>query len=79
MTQRESGDIVSVTQTYVVEGMTCGHCVNAVTQEVAAIDGVESVDVVLDGGTVTVVSAEAIERDAVAAAVDEAGYTLVEA
>lgn len=70
---------MSVTRTYVVEGMTCGHCVNAVTQEVSAIEGVEQVDVVLDGGTVTVVSAAPLARDAVAAAVDEAGYTLVEA
>ena len=67
---------MSVTTTYVVQGMTCQHCVNAVAEEVTAIDGVESVAVVLEGGTVTVVSAEPLGRDVVAAAVDEAGYVL---
>jgi copper chaperone CopZ len=56
--------------------MTCGHCVQAVTDEISALDGVTSVDVVLESGAVTVVSSDALVEDAVAAAVDEAGYTL---
>jgi copper chaperone CopZ len=56
--------------------MTCGHCVQAVTDEISALDGVTSVDVVLESGAVTVVSSDALVEDAVAAAVDEAGYSL---
>jgi copper chaperone CopZ len=67
---------MSATATYTVTGMTCGHCVQAVTDEISAIDGVESVDVQLEGGLVTVVSAEPLVSSVVAAAVDEAGYAL---
>ena len=64
------------TSTYTVTGMTCEHCVKAVSDEVSTIDGVESVDVELDSGRLTVRSAEPVDDDAVAAAVDEAGYAL---
>jgi copper chaperone CopZ len=64
------------TRTYMVEGMTCGHCVNAVTGEVSKVTGVTGVTVDLDSKTVTV-TGDAIDDAAVAAAVDEAGYTLV--
>lgn len=67
---------MSVTTTYTVTGMTCGHCVHAVTQEVSGLAGVESVDVDLASGAVTVTSAEELSVDAVREAVDEAGYTL---
>ncbi|MGH3661135.1 MAG: heavy-metal-associated domain-containing protein [Micromonosporaceae bacterium] len=67
------------TQKYVVKGMTCGHCVNAVTSEISGIDGVVSVDVDLAAGAVTVSSAEPLADDAVQAAVTEAGYELVTA
>jgi copper ion binding protein len=65
------------TTTWTVEGMTCQHCVTAVTEEVSGLPGVTSVRVELASGSVVVESAEVIERDAIAAAVDEAGYTLV--
>ena len=67
------------TTVWTVEGMTCGHCVKAVTEEVAAIPGVTEVDVDLDSGRVTVVADADPTTEAVAAAVDEAGYTLVTA
>ncbi len=67
---------MSATATYTVTGMTCGHCVSAVTEEISAIDGVESVTVELESGLVTVVSAEPLPSPVVAAAVDEAGYAL---
>ena len=67
---------MSQTSTWTVTGMTCGHCVASVTEELQEIDGVEAVDVDLESGRVTVTSAGALERPAVAAAVDEAGYTL---
>ncbi len=69
------------TQTFTVTGMTCGHCVNAVTQELSAVDGVEDVTVMLvpgEASTVTVVSTEPLDPSVVRAAVDEAGYELVE-
>ena len=64
------------TKTYTVEGMTCSHCVNAVTGEVSKVAGVSDVSVDLDTNTVTV-SGDGVDDAAVAAAVDEAGYTLV--
>ena len=67
---------MSSTNTWTVTGMTCGHCVASVTEEVTEIDGVESVDVDLATGAVTVTSAEPLEDDAVRAAVEEAGYQL---
>ena len=63
--------------TFVVKGMTCGHCVNHVTEEVSKIPGVLSVDIVLETGSVTIESHEAIDDAAVQAAVVEAGYELV--
>lgn len=62
------------TQIYGVEGMTCGHCAQAVTREVSAVDGVESVAVDVAAGTVTV-TADDVADDRIASAVDEAGYT----
>jgi copper chaperone CopZ len=56
--------------------MTCGHCVQAVTDELTALEGVQQVDVELSSGAVTVVSDTPLDEEAVAAAVDEAGYAL---
>ena len=64
------------TTTFRVDGMTCDHCRNAVTTEICAVPGVESVAVDLDRGTVTVASNRPVDRAHIAAAVDEAGYTL---
>ncbi len=63
------------TRTYTVEGMTCGHCVNAVTGEVSKVSGVTDVRVDLEAKTVTV-TGDGIDDAAVAAAVDEAGYAV---
>lgn len=65
---------------YVVTGMTCDHCVNHVTEEVSALDGVQNVDVKLDGGTMAVTSDSEIDFGKIAEAVDEAGdYTVAKA
>ena len=56
-----------------VPGMTCGHCEAAVKQEVGAVAGVASVDVDLDSKDVTV-TGTALDRDAIVAAIDEAGF-----
>jgi copper chaperone len=65
------------TTTYTVTGMTCGHCVSAVTGEIGELPGVEQVKVDLDSGVVTVTSDGPLDAAAVAAAVDEAGYRVV--
>ncbi len=63
-----------ITTTFAVTGMTCSHCVAAVTEEVTKIDGVTSLDVDLSSGSVTVESDGAVDPTAFADAVDEAGY-----
>lgn len=64
------------TDTYTVVGMTCDHCVRAVTQAVSTIHGVTDVDVDLDSGQVTIHSADNLDQAAVDAAVVDAGYEL---
>jgi copper ion binding protein len=64
------------TATYTVVGMTCGHCVSAVTEEVSQLTGVTAVDVDLAGGGLTVTSDSPVEESAVRAAVEEAGYEI---
>jgi copper ion binding protein len=68
---------MSSTATYTVSGMTCGHCVSSVTEEVTNIPGVTDVQVDLASGAVTITSEAPVEETAVKAAVDEAGYELV--
>lgn len=67
---------MSETTTWTVTGMTCGHCVASVTEELIELAGVESVDVVLETGAVTVTSESPLQRDDVDRAVREAGYQL---
>ena len=64
-----------VTRVYAVEGMSCDHCVHAVTGEVTKVAGVSDVVVDLAANTVTVTSA-ALDDAAIRAAIDEAGYTV---
>ena len=69
----------TTTARYAVTGMTCGHCVSAVREEVSALAGVRGVDVdLVTGGasTVTVTSEAPLPEESVRAAVDEAGYVL---
>lgn len=71
---------MTTTNTYSVTGMTCEHCVSAVTGEVGSLPGVRSVSVDLVAGgtsTVRITSDSPLEPDAVRAAVDEAGYEAV--
>ena len=70
-----------MTSTYAITGMTCGHCVSAVTTEIGNIPGVRDVQVdLVAGGTSTahVTSDSPLDNDSVRAAVDEAGYTLAD-
>ena len=73
---------MSVTIEASVEGMTCGHCVKTVTEEISALAGVTDVaiDLVVDGKSVVTISAEeALPTEKIAHAVEEAGYSFVEA
>lgn len=63
--------------TYNVTGMSCQHCVNAISGEVSAVPGVTDVAVDLTGGTVTVTGTE-LDDAAIRAAIDEAGYDVAE-
>ena len=62
-------------QTYTVEGMTCGHCVAAVTKAVKELDPAAQVKVDLASGKVEVDSAQAA-REAIARAIEDEGYTV---
>ncbi|GAA0993388.1 MULTISPECIES: heavy-metal-associated domain-containing protein [Nocardiopsidaceae] len=64
----------TTTAVYTVEGMTCGHCVNSVTEEVGGVSGVTGVKVDLDDKKVTVTSDGPVDDASVRAAIDEAGY-----
>lgn len=57
-----------------VSGMTCGHCVQSVTEEISAIAGVTNVNVVLESGEVTIESDFELNNADLVAAVKEAGY-----
>jgi copper chaperone len=63
-----------ITTEYTVTGMTCEHCVRAVTEEVSQVSGVTKVDVDLASGGVTILSDSPVDDAAVRAAVSEAGY-----
>jgi copper chaperone CopZ len=66
------------TSQYRVQGMTCQHCVDAVTAEVVQLPGVTGTTIDLATGALEVRSAPEVSRDQVAAAVDEAGYVLAD-
>jgi copper chaperone CopZ len=76
--QNESTNVAPTPLTFVVEGMSCGHCRLAITEEVGRVSGVESVEVNLDTKLVRVRGTE-VEEGAVVGAIDEAGYEAVTA
>ncbi len=69
---------MSVQTSYRVVGMTCGHCVQAVTAELSRLPGVADVAVDLASGAVRITSSSALVVEDVRAAIDEAGYTLTD-
>jgi len=64
------------TTTLTVDGMTCQHCVAAVTSKLSELDGVTRVEVDLATGRVTVDSTRPLEVAAMIAAVEKAGYAV---
>lgn len=70
----------TVSTTVNVSGMTCGHCVSSVSEELETLAGVEKVDVDLNSGgisTVTITSTGALSTSEIGEAVAEAGYLVV--
>jgi copper chaperone len=68
------------TTTVSVSGMTCGHCVSSVSEELESLAGVEAVDVDLNAGgvsTVTITSSQELSPSEIGEAVAEAGYLVV--
>lgn len=65
---------MSTTTEFTVTGMTCGHCEQAVREEVELLDGVEVVEVSAATGRLVVATAGRLDAADVVAAVDEAGY-----
>ena len=64
------------TSSFTVVGMTCGHCVGSVTEEVSQVPGVTDVDVDPATGGLTVTSDTPVDDAAIQAAVEEAGYSV---
>ncbi len=62
-------------QKFKVQGMTCGHCVKAVTHAVQLLDNAAAVSVELDSGKVVINSA--VPRERLVEAIREEGYTVV--
>ncbi|WP_158881525.1 heavy-metal-associated domain-containing protein [Amycolatopsis anabasis] len=62
---------------YTVNGMSCGHCVSSVTEEVRKLDGVIKVEVDLPASRVVVTSDAPLSTEQISSAVTEAGYQLV--
>ena len=68
---------MSESSTYTVTGMTCGHCVASVTEEVSEIPGVQDIQVSAQTGKLNVTAEGEIDDAKVLAAVEEAGYSAV--
>ena len=65
------------TTTFLVPGMTCGHCTSAVTDELSKINGVTKVDVDLESKKVNIESDAAVDWQIIVEAIDEAGFEAV--
>lgn len=68
------GEKMSITTTYTVTGMTCGHCEGSVRSEVAQLPGVTGVEVNAATGRLAVTAETSLDDATVISAVDEAGY-----
>ncbi|GAA2511650.1 heavy metal-associated domain-containing protein [Pilimelia columellifera] len=67
----------AITTTYAIDGMTCGHCVSAISAALGELDGVSAVAVDLGAKSATVTSDRPLDVESVREAVDDAGYELV--
>lgn len=65
------------TTTVSISGMTCGHCVASVTEELSGVESVENVDVTLNKGglsTAVITASKELDKSQISEAVAEAGY-----
>lgn len=69
---------MAVTRVYEVRGMTCDHCKQAVSEAAKSVEGVRDVHVDLESGKVSVTFTHSVKDEEIKAAVEEAGYELVE-
>jgi len=79
ITTRDQATPLSIQTELKISGMTCGHCVSSVTEELKELPGVQNVDVVLDAqgiSTATVTATENLSEERIREAIDEAGYKL---
>lgn len=67
---------MKTTTSYSVIGMTCAHCVASVTEEVTQVPGVETANVDLPSGSLTITTNQPVSKAAVQSAVEDAGYRL---
>ena len=65
-----------ITKELTVVGMSCGHCVSSVKNELSAVPGVKAVEVTLSSGKVVVKAESVVSDSALIAAVQEAGYSV---
>lgn len=82
ITSRPTEETMSNNITLKIDGMTCGHCVSSITEELNEVPGVSNVQVTLAAGgtsTAVITTNSAIESSVLEAAVTEAGYTFVSA
>lgn len=83
ITAKPSEEIMSQNNiTLKIDGMTCGHCISSVTEELNEVPGVSNVQIALAAGgtsTAVVTTNSPVESSLLEAAVTEAGYTLVSA
>ncbi|WP_075972517.1 heavy-metal-associated domain-containing protein [Glutamicibacter halophytocola] len=79
ITTREQATELTTRTEIKISGMTCGHCVASVTEELKELDGVKNVDVILDAqgiSTATVTATGKLSEASLRDAIDEAGYTV---
>jgi len=79
ITTREQATELTTRTEIKISGMTCGHCVASVTEELKELDGVKDVDVILDAqgiSTATVTATGKLSEASLREAIDEAGYTV---
>lgn len=79
ITTREQATPLATQTEIKISGMTCGHCVASVTEELKELDGVQDVDVLLNANgisTATVTATGKLSEASLREAIDDAGYTV---
>jgi copper chaperone len=60
-----------------IKGMSCQHCVMAVTKALGALEGIKNVQVALKSGLATYEEVKPVDPQKIAAAIKKAGYEVV--